>query len=141
MKHVEDIQIKDIEICIYEDNQNYYIDIKNDDGEILEGRTLERREQEMNEKQYEYYLQIDYIDNDGNANYISTFHDIKDAMRHHEILQNAQSCIDNYEFYVLDLYRYELNSANQAIEDTDELIMTIKSGNNTNKIFEQIREL
>lgn len=94
----------------------------------------------MNEKQYEYYLQIDYIDNDGNANYISTFHDIKDAMKHHEILQNAQSCIDNYEFYVLDLYRYEINSANQAIEDTDELIMTVKSGNNTNKIFEQIRE-
>lgn len=97
----------------------------------------------MKKKQYSYYLQIDFIDRNGCANYINTFNinEFKEALKHYSILQDAQSCISNSTFYVLDLYRYELDKENQEIEDTDELIITIKSADAFSEIALAIREI
>lgn len=41
MKHLEDIQItKDIEVSIFETLTGFIIDIKNEKGELIEGRDL-----------------------------------------------------------------------------------------------------
>lgn len=90
-------------------------------------------------KQYKYYLQIDFINTHKELTIsINTFHDLKEALEHHTILQNAQNCINNYSFYILNLYRYEIDNKYEAIDGTDELIMEIKRGNNIDKIFQNI---
>lgn len=56
-------------------------------------------------------LQIDYIDEDGNANYIDTFknNELNKAIRIVNYLNFANSCINSDTYYVLDKYnaRYD----------------------------------
>lgn len=76
---------------------------------------------------YGYYYQIDYIDEDGLANYIETFDkDEKDkAIESVNILNRANACINEKHDetkYVLDYYRYKIDSNGNTIDGSDELL-------------------
>lgn len=74
---------------------------------------------------YEYYYQIDYIDKDGRANYIETYQDDErsKALYDLKILSVSNMCINGTTTkYVLDKYRYKLDTEGRAIDDTDEII-------------------
>lgn len=73
---------------------------------------------------YEYYYQIDYIDKDGLATYIETYKDDErsKALYDLKILNVANMCLDTTTKYILDKYRYKLDTEGRAIEDTDEII-------------------
>ena len=75
------------------------------------------------------YYQIDYIDKNGLANYINTFHDIEEAKNNFNILTNALRCITRETYFVLDSYEYEIDENKDPVEDTDELTETILDGN------------
>ena len=69
---------------------------------------------------YEYYYQIDYIDENGLANYIKTFNkDERDkAIKSVNLLNQANMCINGTTTkYVLDYYRYR-----PEIDESDEII-------------------
>lgn len=68
-------------------------------------------------KKYKYYYQIDYIDSKGLANYIDTFDDKGEAIKHTNILNQANHCIHKSTKYVLDKYRYIANT-----DGTDEIV-------------------
>lgn len=74
---------------------------------------------------YEYYYQIDYIDKDGRANYIETYKDNErsKALYDLKILNVSNMCLNGTTTrYVLDRYRYKLDTEGRAIDDTDEII-------------------
>lgn len=73
---------------------------------------------------YDYYYQIDYIDKDGKANYISTYmnDERSKALYDLKILNVANMCLDTTTKYVLDKYRYKLDTEGRVIDDTDEII-------------------
>ena len=60
----------------------------------------------MYNKRARYYYQIDFIDEQGDANYIDTFtsKQRKKAIEHVNILNSANQCISENTFYVLDKY-------------------------------------
>jgi len=74
--------------------------------------------------EYGYYYQIDYIDKSGLANYIETFgKDERDkAIETTNTLNHANRCINKDTYYVLDYYRYKVDTNGNAIDDTDEII-------------------
>lgn len=55
-----------------------------------------------------YYYQIDFIDEQGDANYIDTFtsRQRKKAIEHVNILNRANHCVNGNTYYVLDKYIY-----------------------------------
>ncbi len=73
---------------------------------------------------YEYYYQIDYIDEDGLATYIDTYNDDErsKALYDLRILNVANICLHTTTKYVLDRYRYKLDTEGKVIDDTDEII-------------------
>lgn len=73
---------------------------------------------------YRYYYQIDYIDRSGLANYIETFDkDERDkAIETTNTLNHANRCINKDTYYVLDYYRYKVDTNGNAIDDSDELL-------------------
>ena len=64
-----------------------------------------------------HYYQIDYIDSEGYANYIDTFssRELKEAIEHVNILNNANACLNDNTYFVLDAYA-------EISEDESELI-------------------
>lgn len=74
---------------------------------------------------YEYYYQIDYIDKDNRANYIQAYkHDERiKALYDLKILNASNMCLNGTTTrYVLDKYRYKLDTEGRAIDDTAEII-------------------
>lgn len=64
----------------------------------------------MHNNKVRYYYQIDFIDEQGEANYIDTFtsRQRKKAIEHLNILNNANQCLTNDTYFVLDKYaRYD----------------------------------
>ena len=64
----------------------------------------------MGKQKLTYYYQIDFIDEQGNANYIDTFtsRQRKKAIEHLSILNSANQCLTNDTYFVLDKYaRYD----------------------------------
>jgi len=61
MKHIEDIQINDIEISIYQNSENFYIDIKNQNGEIIQSRILEKQETNNKSIKFDKVVKV-YLD-------------------------------------------------------------------------------
>lgn len=53
-----------------------------------------------------YYYQIDFIDEQGDANYIDTFssRQRKKAIEHLNILNDANGCLSDKTYFVLDKY-------------------------------------
>lgn len=53
-----------------------------------------------------HYYQIDYIDSEGCANYIDTFssRELNKAIKHVNILNNANACLNDDTYFVLDEY-------------------------------------
>lgn len=74
-----------------------------------------------------FYYQIDYIDENGFANYIDTFceNKLKKAKKHWKILSLAQACISRDTYFVLDMYSYQEDETGLAFDDTDEWIKQI----------------
>lgn len=68
------------------------------------------------------YYQIDYIDENGLASYIETYHDKEKALNALMILEHARRCLSDKTKYVLDLYAYIEDDDNNPIEDSDVLI-------------------
>lgn len=68
-------------------------------------------------QEYSYYYQIDYIDSKGTASYINTFHDREEAIKHTNILNNANYCLHKSTKFVLDRYR-----CIPGDDDSDEII-------------------
>ena len=68
-------------------------------------------------KEYEYYYQIDYIDADGIASYIQTYHNKEQAISELLILNHANRCLNADTKFVLDAYRYIFGE-----DDSDEVI-------------------
>lgn len=70
-----------------------------------------------------YYYQIDFIDEQGNANYIDTFtsRQRKKALKHLNILNNANACLSNKTYFVLDKYacydEYNIEIVEENITD------------------------
>lgn len=60
----------------------------------------------MSKQKIRYYYQIDFIDEQGDVNYIDTFtsRQRKKAIEHANILNSANQCISGNTFYVLDKY-------------------------------------
>lgn len=74
---------------------------------------------------YDYYYQIDYIDNDGLASYIKSYSndDREKALRDVHLLNLSNDCIHNDNTkYVLDMYRLKRDKDGFSIDGTDELI-------------------
>lgn len=74
---------------------------------------------------YEYYYQIDYINENGIATYIETYkHDERiKALYDLKILNVSNMCLNGTTTrYVLDKYRYKLDTEGRVIDDTDEII-------------------
>ena len=71
----------------------------------------------MNSKKVRYYYQIDFIDEQGNANYIDTFtpRQRRKAIEHVNILNRANHCINGNTYYVLDKY-IDFNDDNEGKE-------------------------
>lgn len=65
------------------------------------------------------FYQIDYIDEDGLANYIDTFksNELVKAKRHLDILNKVNKCLNDNTMFVLDMYKYNRDT------DEDDLIM------------------
>ena len=64
----------------------------------------------MGKQKLTYYYQINFIDEQGNANYIDTFtsRQRKKAIEHLSILNSANQCLTNDTYFVLDKYaRYD----------------------------------
>ena len=53
-----------------------------------------------------HYYQIDYIDHKGYANYIDVFskRELNKAIKHVNILNNANACLNDDTYFVLDEY-------------------------------------
>ena len=60
----------------------------------------------MDNKKVRAYYQIDFIDIDGRASYIDTFtaRQREKAIKHVDILNKANQCLNKYSYYVLDKY-------------------------------------
>lgn len=60
----------------------------------------------MNNKKARIYYQIDFIDINGRASYIDTFtaKQREKAIKHVNILNKANQCLNKYSYYVLDKY-------------------------------------
>ena len=60
----------------------------------------------MSKQKARYYYQIDFIDEQGNANYIDTFtpRQRRKAIEHLNILNSANQCLTNDTYFVLDKY-------------------------------------
>lgn len=60
----------------------------------------------MSKQRVRYYYQIDFIDEQGYANYIDTFtsRQRKKAIEHLNILNNANQCLTNDTYFILDKY-------------------------------------
>lgn len=73
---------------------------------------------------YKYYYQIDYIDENGLANYIRTFTKNKrhEAIEATKLLNQANACINKDTYYVLDCYRFKIDKNGNTIDDTEEII-------------------
>lgn len=85
---------------------------------------------------YGYYYQIDYVDGKGYANYIDTFtsRELKKAIKHVNILNNANACINDKSFFVLDKYK-------SLSEDEAELIeANITNAMSTKQRLDKIRK-
>lgn len=77
---------------------------------------------------YRFYYQIDYIDNEGLAHYVESFHNFKKALKTLTILNSANEAIHyltgtNTRFQ-LDKYRYQVDKDNIPLETPDELIIS-----------------
>lgn len=74
-----------------------------------------------------YYYQIDFIDEQGNANYIDTFssRQRKKALKHLNILNNANACLSNKTYFVLDKY-VSYDDEDDDVEIVEENITDIK---------------
>ena len=59
----------------------------------------------MTKKKVEFY-QIDYIDENEQANYIATYeaNQLKKAIEHVNVLNNANACLNEDTYFVLDKY-------------------------------------
>lgn len=66
--------------------------------------------------EYKYYYQIDYIDENGLATYIETYHNEITAIKDVNTLNRANRCISGNTKFVLDEYRYI-----EDVEDSDEI--------------------
>lgn len=65
----------------------------------------------MSNKKVRIYYQIDFIDINGRANYIDTFtaKQREKAIKHVNILNRANQCLNGYSYYVLDKYSVSNN--------------------------------
>lgn len=65
----------------------------------------------MDNKKVRFYYQIDFIDIDGRANYIDTFtvEQRDKAIKHVNILNKANQCLNQNGYYVLDKYAVSSN--------------------------------
>lgn len=74
-----------------------------------------------------YYYQIDFIDEQGGANYIDTFssRQRKKALEHLNILNQANSCLSDKTYFVLDKY-VSYDDEGDDIEVIEENITDIK---------------
>lgn len=74
-----------------------------------------------------FYYQIDYIDGRGYANYIDTFtsRELKKAIKHVNILNNANDCINDNSFFVLDKYKSLSEDEAELIEENITNAMSI----------------
>lgn len=73
----------------------------------------------MYNKKARYYYQIDFIDEQGDANYIDTFtsRQRKKAIEHTNILNRANQCISENTCYVLDKYiSFDNDDDNEIVE-------------------------
>lgn len=68
------------------------------------------------------YYQIDFIDVDGKATYIETYHNKDVALNDLKVLEHANNCLNNKTKFVLDLYAYIEEDDGNALEDSDVLI-------------------
>lgn len=77
--------------------------------------------------QTKFYYQIDYIDENGFANYIDTFNEneLEKAKEHWKILSLALACIRIDTKFVLDMYSYKENKKGLPIDDSDEFLKQI----------------
>lgn len=66
----------------------------------------------------EYYYQIDYIDNEGYSNFITTHKNKQKAIKELDILNRANRCLNNDTKFVLDKYSIEYNEDGFPIDDT-----------------------
>ena len=65
----------------------------------------------------QYYFQVDFIDKQGLATYVETYHDIGEAIKNVNLLNFANKRINRATKFVLDIYQY-----NPQIEDSDKVI-------------------
>lgn len=75
-----------------------------------------------------YYYQIDYIDKKGYANYINTFknNELKKAIKHVNILNEANACLNDDTYFVLDKYKSLTEDEAELLEENITRAMTIK---------------
>ena len=66
----------------------------------------------------EYYYQIDYIDKDGLANYIETYHDREQAVKAVNLLNHANRCLNRDTKFVLDKYSFYFTDEGEPVDDT-----------------------
>ena len=77
----------------------------------------------MSKQKVKYYYQIDFIDEQGDANYIDTFtsRQRKKAIEHLNILNSANQCLTNDTYFVLDKYacydEYNIEIVEENITD------------------------
>lgn len=78
----------------------------------------DNRGKKMYNKKARYYYQIDFIDEQGNANYIDTFtsKQCKKAIEHVDILNKANQCFSGNTYYVLDKYISFDDDNNEIVE-------------------------
>lgn len=81
----------------------------------------------MNNKKARIYYQIDFIDINGHANYIDTFTagQREKAIKHVNILNKANQCLNKYSYYVLD--KYAVSSNEYDIEIVEKNITNAQS--------------
>lgn len=77
----------------------------------------------MNEK---YFYQIDFIDSDGLANYISVHNSRRVAIYRCDILQDAHDCISTEGYYVVDKYK--------EVGEEDNFISSVYNGKNRKEL-------
>lgn len=89
----------------------------------------------MNNRKPRTYYRIDYIDIDGRANYIDTFtaRQREKAIKHTNILNKANSCLNGYSYYVLDRYavsndEYDIEIIEKNITNAKPIYWILKRG-------------
>lgn len=72
----------------------------------------------MDNKKVRFYYQIDFIDIDGRATYIDTFtvRQREKAIKHVNILNKANQCLNQNSYYVLDKYISFDDDNNEIVE-------------------------